>query len=78
MNRFDKIPGALVIDKMAHEVYIKPIQINKQPARCLRCGSPLHTAYHEERLYSVRCLYCKTVTLVKEQNPVQAALKIGR
>lgn len=77
MERLTNTPGALLIDKCAHKTHSTPIQRHPAPAYCRRCGETLRVAYHEERLYSVRCPDCETVTLVKAGNPTDAARIVG-
>lgn len=69
--------GATTTDKSAHRLFDSKIQNRLVIAICHNCGGPLRTSYHEERLYSVRCNKCKTVTLVKAGNPCAAAEKVG-
>lgn len=69
--------GATTTDKAAHRLYDIRLLRCPMPAYCKRCGTALGTAYHEERLYSVRCKNCETVTLVKARNPEEAALIVG-
>lgn len=76
MKSFHDVPGALSMDKYAHIIHGSPIQSNS-PCLCRACGTTLRTAYHEERLYSVRCPKCDIVLLVKAGNPLEAALTIG-
>lgn len=70
--------GATTTDKAAHRVYDTTLP-NRQkfPILCPRCGMELSVAYHEERLYSVQCGKCRTVTLVKSGNPYTAAMRVG-
>ena len=65
------------IDRAAHGLYSLRLIRRPQRAYCRRCGTTLETAYHEERLYSVYCPDCKTVTLVKAENPAVAAKIVG-
>lgn len=69
--------GATTTDKAAHRLYDTHLQCWPSPAYCRSCGHGLETAYHEERLYSVRCRNCEMVTLVKARNPENAALIVG-
>lgn len=69
--------GATAADKAAHRLFDAGTPRFPAPAYCRRCGTTLETAYHEERLYSVACHACNTVTLVKECNPVAAARIVG-
>lgn len=65
------------IDRAAHGLYSLRLIRRPAPAYCRRCGRILETAYHEDRLYSVACPDCKTVTLVKAKNPAAAAQIVG-
>lgn len=65
------------IDKIAHRIFGTALLRREQNAICPRCGTALETAYHESRLYSVKCGTCETVTLVKARNPFEAAGKVG-
>jgi DNA-directed RNA polymerase subunit RPC12/RpoP len=65
------------IDRAAHGLYSLRLIRKHAPAHCRRCGTTLETAYHEDRLYSVACPDCKTVTLVKARNPAAAAQIVG-
>lgn len=65
------------IDRAAHGLYSLRLIRRPAPAYCRRCGTTLETAYHEERLYSVACPDCKTVTLVKARDPAGAAQIVG-
>ena len=64
-------------DAHAHAVFGDNLLRRRASAYCRRCGTDLETAYHEERLYSVACPDCKTVTLVKASNPDEAARIVG-
>ena len=64
-------------DQCAHKAFVVLPYRKPAPAYCRRCGEQLKTAYHEERLYSVACSECKTVTLVKAKNPDEAARIVG-
>lgn len=44
---------------------------------CRNCGTRLKAFYAESRLYAVKCGYCETVTLVKANNPTEAARYVG-
>ena len=39
---------------------------------CRICGTELETYYCEERVYLVRCMGCKKITLVGAKNPGEA------
>lgn len=67
--------GATKTDQAAHRLYDSTVPFNQGTnygGKCRRCGTKLLTAYHEERLYSVRCTTSETVTLVKADNPYGA------
>ena len=63
------------LDEIMHRAYTAGQLRHVSGIRCRQCGTFLETAYHEERLYSVRCGICEYVTLVKAQNPTSAVLK---
>lgn len=44
---------------------------------CRNCGTRLKVFYAEGRLYAVKCGYCETVTLVRANNPTEAARYVG-
>ena len=44
---------------------------------CRNCGTRLKTFYAEGGLYAVKCGYCETVTLVRANNPTEAARYVG-
>ncbi len=69
--------GATTTDKAAHGLYDAILARYHMPAYCRRCGTMLVAAYHEERLYSVQCRDCETVTLVKAASSVAAARIVG-
>ena len=64
-------------DKAARRIYEAKLHRTPQRVVCPNCGTLLATAYHEERLYSVRCSHCETITLVKARNPYEAARRVG-
>lgn len=64
-------------DDAAHCLTEKNITRRNYGGRCPRCGAELETAYHEDRLYSVKCPRCETVTIVKARNPYEAEEKVG-
>lgn len=45
---------------------------------CQRCCRPLDVHYAEERLYVVRCGFCKTVILTHAPDPYTAARRYGK
>lgn len=65
------------IDKTMHRAYKAGMLRRPSGVRCRQCGTTLETAYHEERLYSVKCCVCDCMTLVKAENPNNAALKVA-
>lgn len=69
--------GASAMDKAAHLLYDNVVMHADRRTVCQRCGSYLGTVYHEERLYSVGCCKCETITLVKARTPHEAARKVG-
>jgi ribosomal protein S27E len=69
-----------MIDKKFHdafkvEAFYQPLVFSD--VRCRNCGTKLKTYYAEARLYSVKCCYCETITLVRADNPTQAARYVG-
>ncbi len=44
---------------------------------CRNCGTRLKVFYAEDCLYSVKCGYCETITLVRASNPTEAMLYVG-
>lgn len=73
------IDGCLAMntDQCAHKIFRALPPRRASGSICPNCGEVLQTAYHEERLYSVKCVRCQTVTLVKARNPGEAASKVG-
>jgi LSD1 subclass zinc finger protein len=61
-------------DAFKEEAYYLPVPSD---VRCHNCGTKLKTYYAEARLYAVKCGYCETITLVKADNPTQAARYVG-
>lgn len=53
------------------------ILFRETPIRCVKCGRRLGVYYCENRLYAVRCMTCKTVTLVYAARQLDAARKVG-
>jgi hypothetical protein len=72
-----RIIDEIAADSAAHCLYDTNLLRRPGPAYCRCCGTILTTAYHEERLYSVACTTCRTVTLVKASDPGHAARKVG-
>lgn len=73
--------GATDTDKAAHRLFdkITAYHLTAYTAghRCRHCGAQLETMYHEERLYSVTCPVCETITLVKANNLPSAERQVG-
>ena len=73
--------GATTTDKAAHRVFDAFLENRLNGTnngyRCRLCGTSLETAYHEERLYSVFCPVCDTVTLIKAGSPGRAEQRLG-
>jgi ribosomal protein S27AE len=69
--------GALRSDKTMHKAYNTALARRYYGATCPRCGGLLGVAYHEDRLYSVKCEKCETLTLVEARNPCDAQHKAG-
>lgn len=46
-------------------------------AICPKCNRRLEYNYMENRTYAIRCVHCETLTLVKANNPEQAATIVG-
>lgn len=72
---FDDYPNT--IDAAAHRMHDDFLLRRNYGGKCPRCGTDLKTAYHEDRLYSVQCQKCETVTLVEARNPREAETKVG-
>lgn len=69
-----------MLDDKFHEAYTADANYYPPPTPvyCRNCGTKLKVYYAENRLYSVKCGYCETVTLVRASNPTQAARFVGR
>ena len=68
------------IDHKIHDVYKADVyysEITNEVVRCRRCDTRLRIYYAEDRLYAVKCGYCDCVTLVKADNPLEAAIAVG-
>jgi len=68
------------IDQIFHEAFksdalFRPV--GGADVRCRNCDTKLKTYYAEERLFAVKCCYCETVSLVKANNPIAAAMCVG-
>lgn len=70
------------LDELAELTFSKCLLIAHCPncrqlsgSKCNRCGNNVTVAYHENRLYSVHCAKCETVTLLRAYNPYYAAEK---
>lgn len=72
-----RVKGASTVDQAAHRLFDDVVLRRDRRAVCRKCGTELATAYHEERLYSVACGKCETLTLVKARDPYAAAAKVG-
>lgn len=76
-----KIKGATITDQYAHVCFDRiefcNVPTNNQGHYCRICGTQLQTMYHEERLYSVHCPVCETVTLVKAGSHGKAEGMVG-
>ena len=70
-----KIPE---VDLAAHALYRVSVTRRNYGRKCSLCGTNLLTAYHENRLYSVKCPECDIVVLVAAGNPGYAEDAIGR
>ena len=67
--------GALSVDKAAHTI----MEFEPTPDACGVTTIGIYTAfYHEERLYSVRNMQDKTLTLVYASSPKDAISKAAR
>lgn len=69
--------GALRSDKTMHKAYNTALTRRYYGATCPRCGGLLGVAYHEDRLYSVKCDKCEILTLVEARTPCDAQYKAG-
>lgn len=69
--------GALRSDKTMHKAYNTALGRRYYGATCPRCGGLLGVAYHEDRLYSVKCEKCEILTLVEARNYCDAQYKAG-
>ena len=67
------------LDALAHSFHDVCMagEFRKSGLFCPMCGRPLTFAYHEERLYSVHCKTCETITLTTASCPEQAARFAG-
>ena len=70
-NVFDLLLSNSVLFRKCEDHY------NGSSHLCLSCGEVLEYAYMENRLYAIKCPICKTVTLVRERNPREAACLVG-
>lgn len=73
----------MVIDQQAHSLFDGLLKIaeestprNSSGEYCKNCGNELTVAYHEDRLYSVHCWRCRTVTMLTARDQRQAAESI--
>lgn len=69
----------MIVEKKMFDAFCANAQYNPTPTAvyCRNCGTRLKTYYAESRLYAVKCGYCETVTLVKANNPTEAARYVG-
>lgn len=74
-NLQNQIPGA---DLAAHALFNISVTRRNYGRKCTFCGNPLQTAYHENRLYSVKCPDCNIVVLAAAGNPGYAEDVIGK
>lgn len=66
------------VDLAAHALFNSSVTRRNYGRKCAFCGHPLQTAYHENRLYSVKCPDCDIVVLVAAGNPGYAEDAIGK
>lgn len=67
-----------MFDNKFHEVFDSGVcYAPAADVRCHNCGTRLKVYYAENRLYSVKCGYCETLTLVKANNPTEAMRYVG-
>ena len=66
-------------DKNFHNAYNQRANYTPTatPLYCKKCSTRLKVYYAEDRLYAVKCGFCETVTLVKADNPTEAARYVG-
>lgn len=77
-NKHEK--GAIAFDKICHRIFDAKDNGFDYLARptgvhCCHCGHELNAYYCEERLYIVKCDACGIFSLVKAENPREAAYK---
>lgn len=72
-----RVKGATITDQAAHHLFDAEGYRMAYPVICPRCNRELEVEYHEERLYSVACPGCETITLAKARSPYEAAEKVG-
>lgn len=67
------------VDELLHAAHLAPAMYTRTPEEicCKICKRRLKTYYAEERLYSVKCLGCGYVALVKAGSPSEAAKLFG-
>lgn len=53
------------------------VRFNSGDVKCSRCGEPLEVYYCENATFAVRCMNCKTITLVRAKNPNEALCRVG-
>lgn len=67
-----------MFDDKFHEVFNSgACYVPAHDIRCRNCRTRLKVYYAENRLYSVKCGYCETLTLVKASNPTEAMRYVG-
>ena len=64
-------------DRKYHEAFTADTYFVPTNVFCKCCGTRLKVYYAEKRLYAVKCGYCESITLVKADNPTEAARHIG-
>lgn len=69
-NHANLVANAFIDDK-------ERCRFEEMPIRCLKCDRKLGVYYCENRVYAVRCMTCKTVTLVYAARKLDAARKVG-
>lgn len=69
----------LVFDILQARTHFRPCVDPEKTERfaCLNCSTTLEYAYLEQRLYAIRCPKCKTIVLVRERCPHEAASIVG-
>lgn len=67
------------VDYIFEKAYSQRVVFNPVPKDvfCNHCKTRLKVYYAEDRLYAVKCGYCESITLVRADNPIEAALHVG-